>query len=86
MVALAVSLTTDLSQVTDDTDAINRALNTTRARTLFFPAGSYMISAPLTVGYDHAGGGVRIVGEGMYTTGECSNSRLHVGLSRLLRL
>ena len=70
--------------MTDDTEAINRALNTTQARTLFFPAGSYMISAPLTVGYNHAGGGVRIVGEGMYTTGECSNGRL--GGSLLLRL
>ena len=70
--------------MTDDTEAINRALNTTRARTLFFPAGSYMISAPLTVGYNHAGGGVRIVGEGMYTTGECSNGR--PVLSLLLRL
>lgn len=56
--------------VTDDTAAINAALDAANSGTVFFPAGTYLITSPIEIPYDalplggDLAGGLEIKGEG----------------------
>lgn len=52
--------------VTDDTDAIQKAINA--AKTVFLPAGTYKITSPLYMSGDYSTGGTRLIGAGVGTT------------------
>lgn len=54
--------------VTDDSAALQKAIDTAKGRTILVPAGTYLISRPLTYTTSGNQPGLRLHGEGMYQT------------------